>query len=63
MASVSSGYVKVALSEVDMSFIEDIPVDLIVKNYNNDELLGSMDADEIFEWVEKKFDVTIKNNE
>ena len=60
--SVSFGSLSIELQEVDMSFLEDLPSDIIVRNHNNDKLLDAMDADEVYIWLESNFDITIKDN-
>ena len=55
--SFSSG--SVTLEDVDMSFLEDLDSSVIASNHSNQKLLDAMDQDEIAEWYESKFDVTV----
>ena len=50
---------SVTLEDVDMSFLEDLDSSVIASNHNNQKLLDVMDQDEIVEWYESKFDVTV----
>lgn len=50
---------SVTLEDVDMSFLEELDSYTIVYNHNNQKLLDAMDADEIANWYESKFDVTV----
>ena len=50
---------SVTLEDVDMSFLEELDSYTIVYNHNNQKLLDAMDVDEIAEWYESKFDVTV----
>ena len=49
----------VVLDDVDMSFLEDVPTNEIIKWHDNQKLLDAMDVDELVEWVLKN--VEIKN--
>ena len=62
VSASSSGIITVDLQQVDMSFLEDLESDEIVRNHNNEKLLEYMDADEVFTWIENNFDVIIKEN-
>lgn len=42
---------RVTLGEVDMSFIEDLDAEVIVKNHNNVLLLQQMESDEIIDYL------------
>jgi len=57
--SFHSGYGNVELQEVDMSFLEDISADDIILYCDNQKLLEAIEADEIAEFYESKFDVTV----
>ena len=55
--SFTSG--DVDLEEVDMRFLEDLDSTDIIYNHNNQNLLEAMDADEITEWYENKYNVKV----
>jgi len=56
------GVLSIDLQQVDVSFLEDVKESDIILYANNEKLLNEMDAEEVFEWVENKFDVIIKGN-
>jgi len=62
LSAQSEGKISIDLQEVDISFIEDIPLSGVAQWVDTEKLLNELDADEVMTWVENTFNVSIKEN-